>query len=146
MQLTLIERYVLESLSLKKRNLEELSNDLFLNISVVQRVLSEFLKENIIKKEGDYYSIESLPHSIDVLPELNDLSMAINGLYFEKHSKVKLKKFFCTPEQQRYLHALMGNLESYIDGLSKQPCKTSEQQVLLIGQSQYAKIIEYDIR
>ena len=163
--LLIIERIVIESLSKKERNLEELMLDTGLEHSLLLNILPNLLMNNMIIYQRGIYSIEkekcfqwlSEINSKDhVKEEAKELFISLVNQYFKKENapvksfepQLKIQKMWLTPEEDKILRSHMTSLDQFFIGLKnsrlKRPVreKTCDQRVVFWGISQYSDLVE----
>jgi hypothetical protein len=167
--LLIIERIVIESLSKKERNLEELMLDTGLEHSLLLNILPNLLMRNMLAYKRGVYSIEkekcfqwlSEVNSKDnVKEEAKELFISLVNQYFKKEKAVakdfepqlKIQKMWLTPDEDKILRSHMAMLDQFFVGVksSRQKRavreKTCDQRVVFWGVSQYSDLVEGVLR
>ncbi len=164
--LLIIERIIIESLSKKERNIEEIILDTNLEHSLLLNVLPNLLMKNMIRYTRGIYSIEKdncfqwlneINKNDHVKEEAKELFISLVNQYFTKNEtnkkaitapQLKIQKVWLTREEEILLRSHMATLEGFFIGIKAsrkmkpQREKTFEQRVVFWGLSQYSDLID----
>ena len=161
--LLVVERIVLESLSKKDKNLQELMEDTRLTHALLKNILSQFISKNMLTFNKGIYGINEATKN-EWLPKINarncvkeeikEIFVSMVNQYFDRalekeanELKLKLKKIWLTPSEEKILNSHLYNLESFITNLEKDRIlrpvkgKLCESKVILWGSSPYAALV-----
>lgn len=167
--LLIIERIIVESLSKKERNLQEIIHDTNLDHSLLLNVLPNLLMKNMIRYTRGTYSIEKencfqwlneVNKSDNIKEEAKELFISLVNQYFQKdlekkHAcvpQLKIQKMWLTKDEEMILRSHMACLEGFFTGVKAarkvkaEREKTSEQRVVIWGLSQYSDLVEGVLR
>jgi hypothetical protein len=162
--LLLLERIIIESVSKKEKNIQELALDTNLEHAILLNILPNLLMKNIIKYQRGSYSIEkvtslqwlkTINKDDNVKEEAKELFTSLVNQYFKKDiannftptSLLKIKKVWLTHDEEIVLNSHMINLENFFNGIKNsrklKPVreKTYEQKVVIWGTSQYSSLV-----
>lgn len=163
--LLIIERIIIESLSKKERNLQEIIQDTSLDHSLLLNVLPNLLMKNMILYRRGIYSIDKencfqwlseINKGDNVKEEAKELFISLVNQYFKKdyakktstETQLKIQKIWLTAEEERVLRSHMAGLEIFFSGIKAtrkthpEKEKTCEQRVVIWGLSQYSDLLE----
>ncbi len=163
--LLVIERMVLESLSKKNRNLEELANDTGLDHGLLKNILPAFLMNNLVNYQRGIYKlnndemrkerIKSYNAKENIKEEVKELFTSMVNKYFREDLQnrknkigVKVKKVWLTPQEEKIFNSYLINLESFIQSIEQQRKlkpqkeKLCEKKVVIWGYSDYSSIAD----
>ena len=162
--LLIIERIIIESLSKKERNLQEIILDTNLDHSLLLNILPNLLMKNMIRYTRGTYSIEKETcfqwlnevNKVDnIKEEAKELFISLVNQYFKKDAEkisaikpqLKIQKVWLTPDEELVLRAHMTGLEVFFTGVKAsrrskpEKEKTCEQRVVIWGLSQYSDLV-----
>jgi hypothetical protein len=162
--LLLIERIVIESVSKKEKNIQEIEIDTNLSHGLLLNILPNLLMRNMIRYKCGQYSIDK-DHCFEWLSEVNkkenvkeeakEIFTSLVNQYFKKEStqapagpQLKIQKMWLTREEEIILKSHMATLEGFFSGVKEsrkhhpQREKTCEQRVVIWGFSHYSDLIE----
>ena len=163
--LLLLERIIVESISKKEKNIQELVIDTNLEHAILLNILPNLLMKNIIKYQKGSYSIDSatslqwlsgINKNDNVKEEAKELFTSLVNQYFKKDIAAKTKpspllkiqKVWLTRDEEILLNSHMINLENFFQGIKNarkvNPVreKTCEQKVVIWGASQYSELVQ----
>jgi hypothetical protein len=163
--LLIIERIIIESLSKKERNLQELIFDTNLDHSLLLNILPNLLMKNMIRYNRGTYSIEKenclvwlaeINKSDNVKEEAKELFISLVNQYFKKDlnkkpamdAQLKIQKVWLTREEELVLRSHMLTLDGFFTGVKAsrrvkpEKEKTYEQRVVIWGLSQYSDLVD----
>ena len=163
--LLIIERIIIESLSKKERNLQEIVIDTNLEHALLLNVLPHLLMKNMIRYTRGIYSIEKencfhwlseINKQDHVKEEAKELFTSLVNQYFKKEKlhlkniepQLKIQKVWLTDDEEIVLRSHMASLESFFNGVKAsrkvrpQREKTCEQRVVIWGLSQYSDLVD----
>lgn len=162
--LLVVERMVLESLSRKPKNLQEIILDTGLDEALLKNIVPFFLMENMVRYEKGIYSLnmkesekwmDKINQREHLKEEVKELFTSLVNQYFnemkakeEKLSEVDLKvrKVWLTSSEEKILNSYIKNIESFIKSIEedrkRQPVKERlcEKKVFIWGQSDYSHL------
>lgn len=167
--LLIIERIIVESLSKKERNIQEIMHDTNLDHALLLNVLPNLLMKNMIRYTRGTYSIDKencfqwlneVNKSDNVKEEAKELFISLVNQYFQKDlaqkaaltPQLKIQKVWLTPDEELVLRSHMATLEGFFSGVKAsrkvkpQREKTCEQRVVIWGLSQYSDLVEGVLR
>lgn len=167
--LLIIERIIIESLSKKERNLQEIIHDTSLDHSLLLNILPNLLMKNMIRYNRGTYSIEKqnclqwlgeVNRGENVKEEAKELFISLVNQYFRKDieqknlrsPQLKIQKVWLTPDEEMVLRSHMATLEGFFSGVKAsrkvkpQREKTCEQRVVIWGLSQYSDLVDGVLR
>jgi hypothetical protein len=162
--LLLIERIVIESLSKKEKNIQEIEIDTNLSHGLLLNILPNLLMRNMVRYKNGQYSIDK-DHCFEWLSEVNkkenvkeeakEIFTSLVNQYFKKESpsapvgpQLKIQKMWLTRDEELILKSHMATLEGFFNGVKEarkyhpQREKTCEQRVVIWGFSHYADLVE----
>ena len=162
--LLILERIVVESISKKDKNIQELSIDTNLEHAVLLNILPNLLMKNILKYQRGNYSIDKeaslqwrsgINKDDNVKEEAKELFTSLVNQYFKKDceasakraSLLKIQKVWLTKDEEIVLNSHLINLENFFQGIKNSrkthPLreKTCEQKVVIWGASQYSSLM-----
>ncbi len=162
--LLMIERIVIESLSKKEKNIQEIEIDTNLSHGLLLNVLPNLLMRNMIRYKGGLYSIDK-DHCFEWLSDVNkkenvkeeakEIFTSLVNQYFKKEAtatnvgpQLKIQKMWLTRDEEIILKSHMANLEGFFSGVKEarkhrpQREKTCEQRVVIWGFSHYSDLVE----
>jgi hypothetical protein len=161
--LLIIERIIVESLSKKERNLQEIIQDTNLDHSLLLNVLPNLLMKNIVSyrrgtyfidKENCFSWLSEVNKGDNVKEEVKDLFISLVNQYFQKEKnhavtpQLKIQKAWLTRDEEVILRSHMAGLESFFNGvkasrkMKPEREKTCEQRVVIWGLSQYSDLVD----
>jgi hypothetical protein len=162
--LLILERIVIESISKKEKNIQELSLDTNLEHSILLNILPNLLMKNILRYNRGSYSIDKetslkwlsgINKDDNLKDEAKELFTSLVNQYFkkdiemqnQKKALLKIQKVWLTKDEEIVFNAHMINLENFFQNIKKsrksQPVreKTHEQKVVFWGASQYSDLV-----
>lgn len=162
--LLIIERIIIESLSKKDRNIQEIVLDTNIDHSLLLNILPNLLMKNMISyKHGSYFInkekcfewLSKVNKGENVKEEVKELFISLVNQYFEKDKEknqavapqLKVQKMWLTRDEEIILRSHMAGLDGFFKGVKAsrrvKPVheKTSEQRVVIWGLSQYSDLI-----
>jgi hypothetical protein len=163
--LLLIERIVIESLSKKEKNIQEIEIDTNLSHGILLNILPNLLMRNMIRYKSGTYSIDK-DHCFSWLSEVNkkenvkeeakELFTSLVNQYFmndqiqakQSGAQLKIQKMWLTREEEMILKSHLATLEGFFQGVKvarlhhPQREKTCEQRVVIWGFSHYSDLVE----
>lgn len=163
--LLIIERIIIESLSKKERNLQEIVNDTNLDQALLLNILPNLLMKNMIRyirgtysinKENCFQWLNEINKTDNVKEEAKELFTSLVNQYFKKDTEkkvvvvpqLKIQKMWLTPDEEMVLRSHMAGLECFFNGvkasrkLKPEREKTCEQRVVIWGLSQYSDLVD----
>ncbi len=167
--LLIIERIIVESLSKKERNLQEIMLDTNLEHSLLLNVLPNLIMKNMVRYTRGIYSIDKencfqwlseINKDDHVKEEAKELFVSLVNQYFAKDKakncdkkiavepQLKIQKVWLTREEEVILRSHMNGLESFFSGVKAsrkvrpEREKTCEQRVVIWGLSQYSDLVD----
>lgn len=169
--LLIIERIIVESLSKKERNLQEIILDTNLEHALLLNVLPNLIMKNMVRYTRGTYSIDKencfqwlneVNKDDHVKEEAKELFISLVNQYFMKSKlnnkkatiepQLKIQKVWLTREEEVLLRSHMAGLESFFTGikasrrLKPEREKTYEQRVVIWGLSQYSDLVDGVLR
>lgn len=163
--LLIIERIIVESLSKKERNLQEIIMDTNLDHALLLSVLPNLIMKNMVRYTRGIYSIEK-ENCFQWLSEINkedyvkeeakELFVSLVNHYFAKtqerkncvEPQLKIQKIWLTKDEEIVLRSHMACLESFFTQVKAsrktrpEKEKTCEQRVVIWGHSQYSDLVD----
>lgn len=162
--LLMIERIVIESLSKKEKNIQEIEIDTNLSHGLLLNILPNLLMRNMIRYKNGLYSIDK-DHCFEWLSDVNkkenvkeeakEIFTSLVNQYFKKETaapnvgpQLKIQKMWLTRDEEIILKSHMATLEGFFSGVKEarkhhpQREKTCEQRVVIWGFSHYADLVE----
>lgn len=163
--LLIIERIIVESLSKKERNMQEIINDTNLDQALLLNILPNLLMKNMIRYTRGIYSIDKehcmlwlneINKTDNVKEEAKELFISLVNQYFQKDVRLnnsvspqlKIQKVWLTTDEEMVLRSHMASLDGFFSGVKAsrkvkpQREKTCEQRVVIWGLSQYSDLVE----
>lgn len=163
--LLLIERIVIESLSKKEKNIQEIEVDTNLSHGILLNILPNLLMRNMIRYKAGIYSLDKencfswlseVNKRENVKEEAKELFISLVNQYFKKDlpsasssgAQLKIQKMWLTREEEMILKSHMATLEGFFQGVKEsrlyrpQKEKTCEQRVVIWGLSHYSDLVE----
>jgi hypothetical protein len=162
--LLILERIIIESISKKEKNIQELVIDTNLEQAILLNILPNLLMKNILKYNRGSYSIEKetsmqwlkgINRQDNVKEEAKELFTSLVNQYFKqdnttlvpKLSSLKIQKVWLTQDEEKVLNMHMLSLENFFQTVKSSrkanPIreKTFEQKVVIWGASQYSSLV-----
>lgn len=163
--LLIIERIIVESLSKKERNLQEIIMDTSLEHSLLLSVLPNLIMKNMVRYTRGIYSLErencfqwlsEVNKEDHVKEEAKELFVSLVNQYFAKSNirksssdpQLKIQKVWLTKDEEVILRSHMAGLESFFSQVKAsrkvkpEREKTCDQRVVIWGMSQYSDLVE----
>lgn len=163
--LLIIERIIVESLSKKERNLQEIIMDTNLDHSLLLSILPNLIMKNMVRYTKGIYSLEKencfqwlneINHTDNVKEEAKELFISLVNQYFTKSNErrtsidpqLKIQKVWLTRDEEVILRSHMAGLESFFKAVKDsrkvkpEKEKTCEQRVVIWGLSQYSDLVD----
>ncbi|MGZ3787963.1 MAG: hypothetical protein ACXVLQ_05535 [Bacteriovorax sp.] len=163
--LLIIERIIIESLSKKERNLQEIILDTNLEHSLLLNVLPNLLMKNMVRYTRGIYSINKencfqwlneVNKNDNVKEEAKELFISLVNQYFAQSNEkkltvepqLKIQKVWLTRDEEMVLKSHMAALEGFFSGVKAsrrvrpEKEKTCEQRVVFWGLSQYSDLVD----
>lgn len=163
--LLMIERIVIESLSKKEKNIQEIEIDTNLSHGLLLNILPNLLMRNMIRYQRGIYSIDkdncfqwlsSINKKENIKEEAKEIFTSLVNQYFSKDLKehkalgtqLKIQKMWLTRDEEILLKSHMATLECFFQSVKEarkqnpQREKTCEQRVVVWGVSQYSDLVE----
>ena len=163
--LLIIERIIIESLSKKEKNLQEIIHDTSLDHSLLLNILPNLLMKNMIRYTRGTYSLEKescfkwldeINHVDNIKEEVKELFVSMVNQHFKNNlhkksaieTQLKVQKVWLTRDEELILKSHMATLDGFFTGvkdsrrIKPEREKTSEQRVVIWGLSQYSDLIE----
>lgn len=163
--LLIIERIIIESLSKKERNLQEIIHDTNLEHSLLLNILPNLLMKNMVRYNRGTYSIEKencfkwlseINKDDHIKEEAKELFISLVNQYFKKdvtkssseEPQLKIQKVWLTKDEELILRSHMASLDGFFNGVKAsrrirpEREKTCEQRVVIWGHSQYSDLVD----
>ena len=163
--LLMIERIVIESLSKKEKNIQEIEIDTNLAHGLLLNILPNLLMRNMVKYKNGIYSLDKeqcfswlseVNKKENVKEEAKEIFTSLVNQYFKKESAakasteplLKIQKMWLTRDEEIILKSHMATLEAFFNGVKEarkyhpQREKTCEQRVVIWGFSHYSDLVE----
>jgi hypothetical protein len=163
--LLLVERIVIESLSKKEKNIQEIEIDTKLSHGLLLNILPNLLMRNMIRYRAGIYSLDrencfswlsEVNKRENVKEEAKELFTSLVNQYFKNEApeqemaapQLKIKKMWLTREEEMILKSHLATLEGFFQGVKEsrlhnpQREKTCEQRVVIWGLSHYCDLVE----
>lgn len=163
--LLMIERIVIESLSKKEKNIQEIEIDTNLAHGLLLNILPNLLMRNMIKYKAGTYSLDKeqcfvwlneVNKKENVKEEAKEIFTSLVNQYFKKDSalapqagpQLKIQKVWLTRDEEIILKSHMATLEGFFNSVKEarkhhpQREKTCEQRVVIWGATQYSDLVE----
>lgn len=163
--LLMIERIVIESLSKKEKNIQEIEIDTNLGHGLLLNILPNLLMRNMIRYKNGMYMLDkehcfewlkSVNKKENIKEEAKEIFTSLVNQYFQKDStlapqtgpQLKIQKMWLTRDEEMILKSHMATLEGFFNGVKEarkyhpQKEKTCEQRVVIWGFSQYSDLVE----
>ena len=167
--LLMIERIVIESLSKKEKNIQEIEIDTNLSHGLLLNILPNLLMKNMIRYQRGTYSIDKescfqwlseVNNKENIKEEAKELFTSLVNQYFSEDLAVqkvsgpqlKIKKMWLTRDEELILKSHMATLEGFFQSVKQarkqnpQREKTCEQRVVIWGLSQYSDLVDGALR
>jgi CRISPR/Cas system CMR subunit Cmr4 (Cas7 group RAMP superfamily) len=146
------ERLTLEILSEKPRTLNELSLELGMSLSVCQSILQTLKAYDLITTNGVIYRIHP-DYNQQYLKTINESSAKrfeciemLESMVMQKNeSKIRLRKISMDERDEKIFHALLNNLESFLQEAEKKALKKRpmhERRVVVWGSAAVSEIMD----
>jgi hypothetical protein len=154
-ELLMIERAVLESLSRKPQNLGELHDDTSLDYGLLNCLLGMLMQKNlIVYKQGKYELGEKARSGVLNTPEtikgeIKELMASLLDNYLQKkaESSLKIRKVWMTQKEETIFNAQLKSLEMFLQGLGREKSKkTRQQKCILWAYSDYESLLQENLR
>jgi hypothetical protein len=163
--LLMIERIVIESLSKKEKNIQEIEIDTNLAHGLLLNILPNLLMRNMIKYKNGVYSIDKeqcfswlkeVNKKENVKEEAKEIFTSLVNQYFKRDPlltpqvgpQLKIQKMWLTRDEEIILKSHMATLEAFFHGVKDarrshpQREKTCEQRVVIWGATCYSDLVE----
>ncbi len=150
--LLMLERMILESLSMKSRSIAEIAIDTGLKQELVAQVVTGLVQEGLVLYKNSRYELassqvrgfnERYSNSEEQLEELRELFVSMVNSSFGGNSKIKLRKVALSKSEKAILGSYFINLEAFIKSVSEQNRRdqkvsaTKDQSVFIWGEASY---------
>lgn len=163
--LLMIERIVIESLSKKEKNIQEIEIDTNLAHGLLLNILPNLLMRNMIRYKNGVYSIDKeqcfswlsqVNKRENVKEEAKEIFTSLVNQYFKKDpqlspqmgAQLKIQKMWLTRDEEMILKSHMATLEGFFNSVKEarkyhpQREKTCEQRVVIWGSTHYSDLVE----
>lgn len=163
--LLMIERIVIESLSKKEKNIQQIEIDTNLAHGLLLNILPNLLMRNMVKYKNGIYSLDKdqcflwlneVNKKENVKEEAKEIFTSLVNQYFKKDSttspktgaQLKIQKVWLTRDEEIILKSHMASLESFFYSVKEarkhhpQKEKTCEQRVVVWGLTHYSDLVE----
>ncbi|HAZ11671.1 MAG: hypothetical protein A2X86_18275 [Bdellovibrionales bacterium GWA2_49_15] len=156
--LLFLERALLESLSTGAKSAREMSMDLNFSLPLVNSILFNMTKKNMVKFMGEKYLInrESLSHCLNEWNQPESLSWEareiLDGMvdhnpmnFPSETSFLKLRKIYFTDRDLALFKAQLVNLEKFLESLPAKPRrseKTCDKTIFFWGMTNYKTVLK----
>jgi hypothetical protein len=167
--LLMIERIVIESLSKKEKNIQEIEIDTNLSHALLLNILPNLLMKNMVRYQRGIYSIDKdscfqwlsiVNKKENIKEEAKEIFTSLVNQYFKKElneqkalgPQLKIQKMWLTRDEEILLKSHMATLESFFSSVKEarkqnpQREKTCEQRVVIWGLSQYSDLVDGALR
>ena len=151
----MVERMVLESLTLKPKNIQELSTDTGLKIQLLANIMASLTYEGMVDFSAGRYELnrsqtqeflKRYQNSKDQLQELKELFVSFINASSHGKSKVKLQKVYLDAKEEAILNSYFINIETFIknvnDSKKQRPLATGQQKVFIWGEGRYQDLAQ----
>lgn len=150
LNLTILERMILESIQVKPSNISELSQLTSIDRIIVQKITNDLLARNILVHIDNALTINK-HMSLTIKKELEDkqgllceINEVINSCIRERvdhecESSFKMKKVNMNEREFKIYKGLLYNLESFITSLKKDE-NIKDQKIIFWGEGKYEDI------
>ncbi len=163
--LLMIERIVIESLSKKEKNIQEIEIDTRLSHGLLLNIMPNLLMRNMIRYKNGIYALDK-EHTFEWLKVINktehikeearEIFTSLVNQYFKtetqkegpQSSQFKIQKMWLTKEEEMILNSHLSTLEGFFQGVKEarkyqpQREKTCEQRVVVWGMTDYSNLID----
>ena len=163
--LLMIERIVIESLSKKEKNIQEIEIDTNLSHGLLLNILPNLLMRNMIRYQRGIYSIDKescfkwlseVNKKENIKEEAKEIFTSLVNQYFNKElsehkasgPQLKIQKMWLTRDEEILLKSHMAALDGFFQSIKEsrqhnpQKEKTYEQRVVIWGLSQYSDLVD----
>lgn len=163
--LLMIERIVIESLSKKEKNIQQIEIDTNLAHGLLLNILPNLLMRNMIKYKNGTYSLDKeqcfvwlsqVNKKENVKEEAKEIFTSLVNQYFKKDptlspqtgAQLKIQKMWLTRDEEIILKSHMATLEGFFNCVREarkshpQSEKTCEQRVVIWGSTHYSDLVE----
>ena len=158
-----VERIVLESLSLGKLTKHQICSETGLNINLVSAILSNLFSMGIVNCSHGIYFIDKIKFekiskeinsTENMKEEVKDLFVSMVNQYFsdlkieDTNKNLSLKKVWLDPFEEKILNAHLFNLKEFIENVEKKRKyggnnkKLYEKKVIMWGTSSYDGLVK----
>lgn len=161
--LTVIERFVLETLAKGARKFGQLNEETQIDYGLLNNILSELMMENMVAySQGRYFlnpetQATWLPliNSAEALgEEVKELLSTLVSDYFEQRNTVALKvqKIAMTQSEEKIFQSYLINLEKFVEDIKKErlrnpfQAKLQEQKVIVWGHAGYSTLVQNTLK
>lgn len=150
LNLTILERMILESLQLKASHADRLSELTSINKTIIDKITQDLICRNILNLTKEGFKINShLSQSIKneledkqgLICEINEVIHACvrDRVCENNESSFKMKKVNMNEREFKIYKGLLYNLESFVNSLHKNE-NVKEQKIIFWGEGQYEDI------
>lgn len=158
------ERAILESLSNKSKNIEELRADISLSYKILENILTRLENKNLIENKQGIYHIQkanqlcwasNINHQNNVKQELNEIcTTMVNDSFAPENIKTEMaiNKIEMTYEEETNFLRYLSQLESYLHEIKEKhqreatKTKICEKRVFLWGYTDYSTLIHGSLK
>ncbi len=149
------ERVVLESIAKGNKLLNTIQTDVGLELSLVLSIVSKLLRKGLIMKTGSSYELlhndiawKKVSKIEGQREEVNEITESLVDLFFNKGgAHLKLQKVYLSKSDEKIFNALLYNVESFINGITKdqrergEKIHSKDKKIVMWGHTTYEKIL-----
>ncbi|MCT4643221.1 MAG: hypothetical protein N4A33_13100 [Bacteriovoracaceae bacterium] len=146
--LTLIERYVIDTVSKKQRSLESLKKVLCIKDSIASNIIKSLVEKNIIAiKDNKYYINNNLSkEQINLINDEDNLKVEYShiiksSIYNKKN--FNLIKFQLEEKDKEIFQAMLKNIEMFIQNNKALSHDVKDDEIFYWGSINYKEAIDY---
>lgn len=163
MNLSVIERYLLETLSKGVKSFSQLNEETKVDYALLNNILSKLMMENIVSyRTGRYFLnpetqelwLPLINSSESLTEEIKELFSTLVSDYFSNEENVSLKvqKLSMTEHEEKIFNSYLINLEKFIEDVKKERKKNpfqgklKEQKVVVWGCADYGRLVQNTLK
>lgn len=164
MQITILERFVIESLNERPKSFEELLKDSKMEMKTLINILNDLKEKNVIYFQDLKYQINfhdtSIIHLLkdkeNLKEEILELFSSVINRHLENNlqTRLSIKKISLDDYENKIFQSLIYNIDSFLQNIEKKNKSLSDQEknnlppkkVIFWGHSPYHDLVQQTIK
>lgn len=136
-QITTIERYLLESLMERSRELSSLRTETGLTDRVLINTLNSLFKKKLILKEKNSYLINK--HNPLLSENKNTEKEVLVKTCINSSCHLNTSIYYIDPKEEKIFQSLLSNIENFLRDNKKKSTKMKDQMIFFWGKQNYLR-------